>query len=148
VPVYEFECKDHGVISEVRSMDQASEPCICGECGIQAQRIYGDFLFLEDRCRFARNPRTGSTFSDMLGMEYPQDRRSRDALYKMKGIEPVSTTDMPSQWKTALEYRRYLDSGGKKLPPKQEAELIEKPDLSDIKSIPQMLRESNLKLGI
>lgn len=129
-------------------MDQSADPCICRDCGRQAQRIFSDFLFIEDRCRFARNPRTGSTFCDMLGQEYPQDRRERDAIYKMKGIEPVSTSDMPSQWKTALDYSKHLKSGGEKLSREKEAELIEKPDLSDIKSIPQMMRESGLKLGI
>lgn len=93
-----------------------------------------------------RNARTGTRFSDVLGCEMPDDRRSRDALYAAKGIEPVSPSDMPSQWKTALSYAQHLDSGGEKLSGQEEAKLIEPPDLSGVKSIRQMMDESGYRM--
>jgi putative FmdB family regulatory protein len=147
MPLYEFVCVNHGEIVEHRPFSDASLPCHCAQCGEQAERVYGNFVFVEDRCRFARNPRTGSNFSDTLGTQYPQDRRERDAIYKQKGIEPVTPSDLPSQWKTALDYSKHLKSGGEKLDRKAEAELIDKPDLSDVKSIAQMVRESGMKVG-
>jgi hypothetical protein len=108
-------------------------------------RVFGDFNFVEDRTRMFRNPRTGTRFSDTLGCEMPEDRASRDALYASKGIEPVSPRDMPSQWKVAKEYADHLKSGGEKLDRKEEAKLIEPPDLSGVKSIAQQLRESNYR---
>jgi hypothetical protein len=110
-----------------------------------AYRVFGDFNFVEDRTRMYRNPRTGTRFSDTLGCEMPEDRASRDALYAEKGIEPVSPRDMPSQWKVAKEYADHLKSGGKKLDRKEEAKLIEPPDLSSVKSIAQQLRESQYR---
>jgi len=52
---------------------------------------------------------------------------------------------MPSQWKVAKEYADHLKSGGEKLDRKEEAKLIEPPDLSGVKSIAQQLRESNYR---
>jgi putative FmdB family regulatory protein len=142
MPVYQFRCSEHGSFEETRPMSEASEPGICAACNREANRVFGDFLYFEDRCRFARNPRTGTNFSDVLGQEYPQDRATRNRVYAEKGIEPVSTSDMPSQWKTALDYRRHLDAGGDALA--DTSSLIESPDLSDVKSIAQMVRESGM----
>lgn len=114
----------------------------------QAYRVFGDFNFVEDRTRMFRNPRTGTRFSDTLGCEMPDDRASRDALYAAKGVEPVSRNDMPSQWKVAKEYADHLKSGGEKLDAKEEAKLIEPPDLSGVKSIAQQLRESQYRAPV
>jgi putative FmdB family regulatory protein len=148
MPVYEFDCPDCGIISEDRPFAKSGDPCVCEVCGKEAPRVFGNFVFVEDRLRFMRNPRTGENFSDTLGQAFPQDRKERAAIYASKGIEPVSPSEMPSQWKTALEYNEHRRTGGDKLPPKEEAKLIEPPDLSGIKSVAQQLKESNLNIGI
>lgn len=147
MPLYGYEC-DHGTQTEAffpmgeaprfLSYDKKLHHC-------QFRRVFGDFNFVEDRTRMFRNPRTGTRFSDTLGCEMPEDRASRDALYAEKGIEPVSPRDMPSQWKVAKEYADHLKSGGEKLDRKEEAKLIEPPDLSGVKSISQQLRESQYR---
>jgi hypothetical protein len=137
----------HGLQSIIRPMSEASSPYFCAACEAECVRVFDLPHFVEDRCRFARNPRTGENFSDMLGTSYPQDRRERDALYKMKGIEPVSKSDMPSQWKVAAEYAQHVKTGGGRLSKEKENDLVEKPDLSGIKSVSQMMRESNVNFG-
>lgn len=127
-------------------MSDASLPQYC-HCGVPMRRVFDVPHFTEDRCRFSRNPRTGKDFSDMLGMAYPKDRKERDAVYKMKGIEPVTKSDMPNQWKVAMEYNDHVRTGGNRLTPKKEKELVEKPDLSGVKSVTQQLRESNVSLA-
>jgi hypothetical protein len=122
-----------------------SAPEFVGDGSCLFRRVFGNFNFVEDRVRMYRNPRTGTRFSDVLGCEMPEDRASRDALYAEKGIEPVSPSEMPSQWRTALDYANHLKSGGEKLDAKAEAALIEPPDLSGVKSIKQMLAESNYR---
>jgi hypothetical protein len=148
MPLYSYEC-EHGESFERRySMGAAPSKIFLGKQFPHAccfNRVFGDFNFVEDRTRMFRNPRTGTRFSDTLGCEMPEDRASRDALYASKGIEPVSPRDMPSQWKVAKEYADHLKSGGEKLDRKEEAKLIEPPDLSDVKSIAQQLRESQYR---
>jgi hypothetical protein len=149
MPVYEYEC-EHGIrLEQWNPMGRAPSRLFVAhpdqEYPCCAMRVFGDFNFVEDRTRMYRNPRTGTRFSDTLGCEMPEDRASRDALYAQKGIEPVSPRDMPSQWKVAKEYADHLKSGGEKLDRKEEAKLIEPPDLSSVKSIAQQLRESNYR---
>jgi hypothetical protein len=137
----------HGLQSIIRPMSEASEPYLCAACMLECPRIFDVPHFVEDRCRFAKNPRTGEDFSDMLGQPYPKDRRERDAVYKMKGIEPVTKADMPAQWKVAAEYASHVKTGGARLSKEKENDLVEKPDLSGIKSVSQMMRESNANFG-
>jgi hypothetical protein len=144
VPVYQYELAGGKRFERLFPMGDAP-PAITTEVG-EAMRVFGDFNFVEDRTRFFRNPRTGTRFSDVLGCEMPEDRVSRDALYASKGAEPVSAREMPSQWKTALEYSRHLDTGGNKLDRKEEAKLIESPDFSGVKSIKQMVQESDWRM--
>lgn len=143
MPFYQYRCEHGQIRDEWFSMGAA--PSFVGDGSCIFNRVFGDFNFVEDRTRMYRNPRTGTRFSDTLGCEMPEDRVSRDALYAQKGIEPVSRSDMPSQWKTALEYANHLNTGGEKLGRKEEAKLIEPPDLSGVKSIAQQLRESQYR---
>lgn len=146
MPTYEYRCRAHGTFEEHRPFEHSHFDAYCPMCEAVAERVFGNFLFIEDRCRLYRNPRTGTRHSDVLGCDMPEDRTARDALYAEKGIEPVSWTDAPSQWKTAREYAQHLDSGGEKLDRKSEEALIEPPDLSDVKSIKQMMDESGFRL--
>jgi putative FmdB family regulatory protein len=144
MPIYSFRCEDHGQVDFVRTMSEATNSAVCA-CGKQMQRVFEAPLFVEDRCRFARNPRTGKDFSDMLGMPYPKDRKERDLMYKIKGIEPVtSKSEMPSAWRTAMEYNQHVQAGGDRLSPTQEKELVAEP-LPKVKPIAQMMRESNVR---
>lgn len=147
MPAYEYECECGHRLEQWHAMGEAPSlvhTAHAYRAGCPARRVFS-FNFVEDRTRMYRNPRTGTRFSDTLGCEMPEDRASRDALYASKGIEPVSPSDMPSQWKTALEYADHLKSGGEKLDRAEEAKLIEPPDLSGVKSIAQQLRESQYR---
>ena len=153
MPLYEYKCpcgirvEDYYPMGEAPPWTYITHASTTPEWNLSccAMRVFGDFNFVEDRTRMFRNPRTGTRFSDTLGCEMPEDRASRDALYAQKGIEPVSPSDMPSQWKVAKEYADHLKSGGEKLDRKEEAKLIEPPDLSGVKSVAQQLRESNYR---
>ncbi len=39
MPVYEFECNDHGVFELTRPMVQVRDPAACPECGEPAKRL-------------------------------------------------------------------------------------------------------------
>lgn len=39
MPVYEYECADHGVFEAVAPMDRFRDPCICPECGGESIRV-------------------------------------------------------------------------------------------------------------
>jgi putative FmdB family regulatory protein len=39
MPLYEYECKKHGVFDEQRSMDESEASLACPACGAEARRI-------------------------------------------------------------------------------------------------------------
>jgi len=39
MPIYEFECDDHGTFELSRPMAQVREPAACPDCGAQAKRL-------------------------------------------------------------------------------------------------------------
>ena len=86
----------------------------CCEC--DATRVYGDFQFTEDRCRQFRNPVDGTKHSYSLGMEYPDSRGKRNAVFDALGCEPVTPGTMPEQWKWHQEYAEHKRHGGEPLP--------------------------------
>lgn len=108
-------------------------------CEYEANRVYGDFQFTEDRCRQFRNPVDGSKFSYSLGQEYPQSRGERDALFGALGCEPVTRGTMPAQWKWHQEYADHKLHGGEPLPndgyvaPKGDVTVLDQLRKSDAK---------------
>lgn len=89
-----------------------SVPC----CEFDAQRVYGNFQFSEDRTRFFRNPVDGTTHSYSLGMQYPDTRAKRDATFTALGCEPVTRKTMPESWRWHQEYAEHKRRGGEPLP--------------------------------
>ena len=57
MPLYEFECDEHGSFDEQRSMALAKEPAPCPECGTSSRRILSAFrtAFLATTERRARD---------------------------------------------------------------------------------------------
>lgn len=90
----------------------ASVPC----CESQAERVYGNFQFSEDRTRFFRNPVDGTRFSYSLGMQYPDTRAARDKTFAALGCEPVTRKTMPENWRWHQEYAEHKRQGGERLP--------------------------------
>jgi len=39
MPLYEFDCEDHGLFDEMRSFDLSSAPAKCPVCGKECQRV-------------------------------------------------------------------------------------------------------------
>jgi putative FmdB family regulatory protein len=39
MPLYDYECQDHGVFEKFNSMAKSSEPCACPDCGVAARRL-------------------------------------------------------------------------------------------------------------
>lgn len=39
MPIYEYECSEHGVFEELRSMQRCSEPADCPSCARSAPRV-------------------------------------------------------------------------------------------------------------
>ena len=144
MPLYSFECHEHDEHVVLREMKDATLPFFCQ--GRQLKRIFSVPYYVEDRCRLARNPKTGEDFSDLLGQPYPKDRKERDAIYAARGIEPVTRSSAPAEWKQMAEYGEHIRTGGERIA--NEADLAPKPDLSSVKSVRQQLKESNVRLGV
>lgn len=45
----------------------------------------------------------------------PETRKELEALAAQKGIEFVSPSSMPEEWKEAVAYKKHVDSGGERL---------------------------------
>ena len=71
--------------------------------------------FTEDRLRLWRNTQQGGRFSNALGCDMPETRKELERLAAEKGIEFVSPSSMPDQWREAVEYKAHVDSGGERL---------------------------------
>jgi putative FmdB family regulatory protein len=142
MPLYEFACVDGHETDRFFPMGECPPETICSTCDGIARRLFGNFHFQEDRCRFSRSPIDGSKRSQMLGQEYPQDRRERDAIYAAKGIEPVTASTMPENWRRMKEYADHVKTGGEHIDTK-----VFLPPAAPVKSIRDRLRESNVKIN-
>ncbi len=62
MPVYEYQCANHGVISELRAIGQRDEPATCGQCGGSALRVISaprlQLMSADNRRAWERNERS------------------------------------------------------------------------------------------
>ena len=140
--IYEFECSNTHRTEQWFDMGTCPPSTECEACGEPAARVLGNFQFQEDRCRFSRNPDDGSKRSRMLGQDYPQDRRERDAIYAAKGIEPVTASTMPENWRAMKEYAEHVKTGGERVDTK-----VFLPKAAPVKTVRERLRESNVRIN-
>jgi hypothetical protein len=113
--IYEYVCREGHRFELHFPMGGAPVvlPC-CTET--YAQRVFGNFQFSEDRCRFFRNPIDGTQHSYSLGMQYPDTRAARNATFAALGCEPVTRKTMPENWRWHQEYAEHKAHGGERLP--------------------------------
>lgn len=118
MPLYEYKCAYGHVFEVFSSMNsvQSTAPCpahvAMGERHFSARGIAN---FTEDRLRLWSNPQQGGRFSNALGCDMPETRKDLERLAAEKGIEFVSPSSMPDEWKEAVEYKAHVDSGGERL---------------------------------
>ncbi len=138
MPLYNFTCPNCAhEFEEFFGMNDLKAPG-CPQCHAPARRVYTVFQYTEDRTRHFRNPVTGDRHSFMLGQPMPESRREFHKLCEQKGIEPVSRSSMPKEWKAASEYARHVKSGGERVDPSTVA----KPEAEPVKSVREMVREN------
>lgn len=126
MPLYDYRCIHCGERwTEFRQMkdagDRSDGPTICFGRDLanhDGKRVYSAATipnFTEDRLRLWRNTAQGGRFSNALGCDMPETRKELERLAQEKGIEFVSPSAMPDEWKEAVEYKAHVDSGGERL---------------------------------
>jgi putative FmdB family regulatory protein len=87
MPIYEFECPEHGVFEELRSISECSTPALCQGCGALAARILSrpNLAALPRSEVIARDRNEKSRFEPTVsnGPSLPTEGRSR-SVHKHK----------------------------------------------------------------
>jgi putative FmdB family regulatory protein len=90
MPVYEYECADHGVFEAMNPLSRYSEPLPCPTCDASASRVIStphlasgstDFKARDRNERSRHEPR-------MVRREQPKDPSGRPALQASHGSRP------------------------------------------------------------
>jgi hypothetical protein len=115
MPLYEYECPLHGVMTLQHSMSQAGGHFFCGGCGEPLKRIFTPPHFVEDRVRLFSNTIDGTKFDYVLGNERPDNRRDYYRELDRIGAEPVSRATEPAVWKENREYAQHVKTGGERV---------------------------------
>ena len=58
MPIYDYECSDCGVFTEMRPMSESSAPSVCPECGQDAHRVFlrvPNFALMDGASRIAHS---------------------------------------------------------------------------------------------
>lgn len=115
----------------------------CFPCDVHLNgQAYNVYVPRHDRYRLFRNPHTGTRYSYALGQDMPETAGEYHRICEQKGIEPVSPSTMPEQWKAAAEYARHVKQGGDRVDP---ASVVPKEPITGVKSVRDMVRENPQK---
>ncbi|MDE2102032.1 MAG: zinc ribbon domain-containing protein [Patescibacteria group bacterium] len=144
MPLYEYQC-DEGVFDVRRPMGEAAAQEPCPSCGKLARRVFTAPHFTEDRTRFWRNSR-GTRFCGSLGEDLPDSRKDAEALARAKGVEFMTSDEVPANLRFAQEYGRHLKHGGDRINNAAAARAMSAPQ-EPAKTIVEALRESGVRLG-
>lgn len=121
MPRYDVRCVQHGLHEIVASIKTAAEFMPCGECGLPSRQVFSPPCIVEDRLRFWKGP-MGNGYSHALGAQMPETRAGRDRLAAEKGVEFCTIGELKADDKeiaSAIDYRKDVDTGGKKIPMKE-----------------------------
>jgi putative FmdB family regulatory protein len=113
MPLYEYECPQHGRFDIQHSMSEVGEPVACW-CRTSARRVFTAPYFQEDRVRQFQNTVDGTKFDYVLGQQRPETRREYYKELDRIGAEPVSRATEPAQWKEGREYAEHVKHGGQR----------------------------------
>ena len=86
---------------------------LCFKCDNAKTGPIVNVYFQEDRLRFWKGP-LGNGYSTALGGPMPETRKELNRVAQERGVEFVSPKSMPSEWVDAVEYKKHVDSGGKR----------------------------------
>lgn len=93
MPVYDYKCIDHGIFSELATVDEAHLPCACPECGVLAARVImlsPQLLAMDKDTRQAMETNERSRHEPVVSSE---DQRHHDAHHRSQcGCQDVATS--------------------------------------------------------
>jgi putative FmdB family regulatory protein len=85
MPMYEYECKSHGVFEALRSIREAASPEACPDCGESARRI----LSAAHGCEVSRGERIARDRNERSSHEPKLVRGSGGSAYPKPGAAPA-----------------------------------------------------------